>query len=396
MRDPITEAAQDPSCLLCLTPDRGGSWWSRLRPGTVWPSSTPRNFAEEPVMWTDFRAAMQSVDLSHDFTFYIEFESAVEHAASIFYGYNGTAWVPFGLYQHVGGMTRFYSGLIKPLNAVDPYWAGAIYWGNDGYLKGRHSAELRIKGTNVTTSLDGTVQQFGGNFIRIIPDTIAVDKSDCGYIYKCWLRDDTIGCIIWDYPSEAERMRLITLTNISTQNGFNAADPAQLARVDTALDLRGKVSSYTVVVDCEILPAAEPDNPHQEFAGQAAAISNGDVLSICSISHGLTSGNFQFAQEVAGRRQIIYAPRNITGRHQVAGVVDITSGSSTVLSMYIDGEFFHSGKFAGLPAGAASAGNYALFDNRGGVTGREMRYAPIYSCLLFNRALTAAEIAALS
>lgn len=24
MRDPITDAAQDPSCLLCLTPDRGG------------------------------------------------------------------------------------------------------------------------------------------------------------------------------------------------------------------------------------------------------------------------------------------------------------------------------------------------------------------------------------
>ena len=43
MRDPITDAAQDPSCLLCLTPDRGGSWWSRLRP------AMPRNFADNPM-----------------------------------------------------------------------------------------------------------------------------------------------------------------------------------------------------------------------------------------------------------------------------------------------------------------------------------------------------------
>lgn len=53
MRDPITDAAQDPSCLLCLTPDRGGSWWSRLRP------PTPRVFSTS-AYWPGFVSAFNS------------------------------------------------------------------------------------------------------------------------------------------------------------------------------------------------------------------------------------------------------------------------------------------------------------------------------------------------
>lgn len=43
MNDMIIKSAQDPSCILAVTPDRGGSWWAALRPGGnyPWPSATP-------------------------------------------------------------------------------------------------------------------------------------------------------------------------------------------------------------------------------------------------------------------------------------------------------------------------------------------------------------------
>ena len=66
MRDPITDAAQDPSCLLCLTPDRGGSWWSRLRP------PVPRNFAANPMTFTDSYTAQDGIG-TDDFTLSVDF-----------------------------------------------------------------------------------------------------------------------------------------------------------------------------------------------------------------------------------------------------------------------------------------------------------------------------------
>lgn len=66
MRDPITDAAQDPSCLLCLTPDRGGSWWSRLHP------PMPRNFAEDPMAFADSYTAQDGIG-TDDFTLSVDF-----------------------------------------------------------------------------------------------------------------------------------------------------------------------------------------------------------------------------------------------------------------------------------------------------------------------------------
>lgn len=66
MSDPILKAAQDPSCLLCLTPDRGGSWWSRLRP------PTPRNFAADSMTFTDSYTAQDGIG-TDDFTLSVDF-----------------------------------------------------------------------------------------------------------------------------------------------------------------------------------------------------------------------------------------------------------------------------------------------------------------------------------
>ena len=43
MNDMLFNYMRDPACILAVTPDRGGSWWSALRPGSgnPWPSNEP-------------------------------------------------------------------------------------------------------------------------------------------------------------------------------------------------------------------------------------------------------------------------------------------------------------------------------------------------------------------
>lgn len=554
MRDPITDAAQDPSCLLCLTPDRGGSWWSRLRP------PTPRNFADNPMAWTDAKTALDVTDQSHDFTFEIEFkcvktnavyifasdgsndfirvfmssgeiivstallstasggstqfsagsDSTNRHALTVkmientitalidgeivytrenlvrnaieisaprsnagyvykisitddttgeivwqaaysdlydtsnpwpspvpenfaenakaFYDcqavvrealdpthdysflieadrvsertenslfYAGTDKLPFGVYYHADHTIKFFSNLLR--NEGDPsgtYASLNFYTGTD-WLPGRHAFEARIEGNAITTYVDGVQCATSNKFARTGTAAVGLPNCNSGYVYKIQITDLTDNQVVWSYPSDAERVRLITKTNVRTDRGaFEAADETQPARVDTALDLRGKVSSYTVVVDFE---AITPDGTQSkmELAGQGASVAAG-FPSICALVQSGTTGNIQLSQEINGIRKIVYkAPINQLGRHVAVGVVDV-GNSSTRLAVYYDGDLLVEDTFDGIPAGTCDsrATNYALFDNRNGAY--TMHYGKIYSALLFDRALSAAEIAALT
>ena len=553
MRDPITDAAQDPSCLLCLTPDRGGSWWSRLRP------PTPRNFADNPMAWTDAKTALDVTDQSHDFTFEIEFkcvktnavyifasdgsndfirvfmssgeiivstallstasggstqfsagsDSTNRHALTVkmientitalidgeivytrenlvrnaieisaprsnagyvykisitddttgeivwqaaysdlydtsnpwpssvpenfaenakaFYDcqavvqealgpthdysflieadrvsertenslfYAGTDKLPFGVYYHADHTIKFFTNLLR--NEGDPSGTYAnlnFYTGTD-WLPGRHAFEARIEGNAITTYVDGVQYATSNKFARTGTATVGIPNCNSGYVYRIQITDLTDNQVVWSYPSEAERVRLITKTNVRTDRGaFEAADETQPARVDTALDLRGKVSSYTVVVDFEaIAPDGTPSK--MELAGQGASVT--DSPSICALAQSGATGNIQLSQEINGIRKIVYkAPDNQLGRHVAVGVVDV-GNSSTRLAVYYDGDLLAEDTINGLPTGTCDprAVNWAIFDNRNGFN--VMRYGKIYSALLFNRALSAAEIAALT
>ena len=553
MRDPITDAAQDPSCLLCLTPDRGGSWWSRLRP------PTPRNFADNPMAWTDAKTALDVTDQSHDFTFEIEFkcvktnavyifasdgsndfirvfmssgeiivstallstasggstqfsagsDSTNRHALTVkmientitalidgeivytrenlvrnaieisaprsnagyvykisitddttgeivwqaaysdlydtsnpwpssvpenfaenakaFYDcqavvqealgpthdysflieadrvsertenslfYAGTDKLPFGVYYHADHTIKFFTNLLR--NEGDPSGTYAnlnFYTGTD-WLPGRHAFEARIEGNAITTYVDGVQYATSNKFARTGTATVGIPNCNSGYVYRIQITDLTDNQVVWSYPSEAERVRLITKTNVRTDRGaFEAADETQPARVDTALDLRGKVSSYTVVVDFEaIAPDGRPSK--MELAGQGASVT--DSPSICALAQSGATGNIQLSQEINGIRKIVYkAPDNQLGRHVAVGVVDV-GNSSTRLAVYYDGDLLAEDTINGLPTGTCDprAVNWAIFDNRNGFN--VMRYGKIYSALLFNRALSAAEIAALT
>lgn len=390
MNDMIIKAAQDPSCLLAVTPDRGGSWWAALRPGGnyPWPSSVPRNFAEEPETFTDSYTAQDGIG-TDDFTLSVDFTLLRNNASGEI---------------NIGCVRCAYYGYTKG------HQPGVRILKSDGtkellYLVGTsHLTEdvASIKVIKAGQNVRMVVYARDGGIVRDqtkpLPDGATVTCMESattypGNISAASIRNDTTGRTVWSYPSEAERVRLLTKTNVRTDRGvFEAADETATARVDTALDLRGKVSSYTAVVDFE---AIAPDGTQRKFelAGQGASVTS--YPSICALVQSGLTGNIQLSQEINGTRKIVFkAPANQLGRHIVAGVVDVGE-STTRLSVYYDGDLLAEDTFDGIPAGTCDsrAINYALFDNRNGAN--TMRYGKIYSALLFDRALTAAEIAAL-
>lgn len=563
MRDPITDAAQDPSCLLCLTPDRGGSWWSRLRPaqlrnfaadpmtwtdfmtaiadatetdwsfkikytlngatgsqrifcggsntgpiaifwssdglmylrtisgngtiiqanpasdptgthtveiiaasglysiiydgetvrsvqdtptipvlvtgdvissqfyGTIeqaeflcgavvwqaaysdlydtsnpWPSPVPENFAENAKAFYDCQAVVQeALDPTHDYSFLIEADRVSERTEnSLFYA--GTDKLPFGVYYHADHTIKFFTNLLR--NEGDPsgtYASLNFYTGTD-WLPGRHAFEARIEGNAITTYVDGVQCATSNKFARTGTAAVGLPNCNSGYVYKIQITDLTDNQVVWSYPSEAERVRLITKTNVRTDRGaFEAADETQPARVDTALDLRRKVSSYTVVVDFEAaeFPETTTMECHQELAGQGGALIGSGTPPICSIGYYLTSSGsarLQLSQEVAGGRHVVNATLTgrLSGRHICCGVVEVDPAAPlTASTLYLDGVRIGNASIYAVPTGNAAV-NARCFSIAGhSFTGGWPPYTgKVYSGLLFDRALSAAEIAALT
>ena len=548
MRDPITDAAQDPSCLLCLTPNRGGSWWSRLRPptprvfstsaywpgfvsafnsngiknyhfsikfslsempsrdrvlfgnqmalgegrfmlvlsskgkiqvqdesswsgmvehpisgtgkhtvmieiaessgavtidgveyavsvsrtapiltiafsnfpGTIssilleadsstlwqaaysdlyetsnpWPSPVPRNFAEEPEAWRDLMAVIAAATET-DWSFKIRYNlNSADGSQRIFSPGNNTGpiavfWSSEGILylRTIGG-----NGTIIQANpAGDP--------------TGMHTVEI-IAASGLYSII------YDGETVHSVQDTPTLPRSSAEEVIQSGMNGTILyaefscGKAVWRYPSEAERVRLITKTNVRTDRGaFEAADETQPARVDTALDLRGKVSSYTVVVDFEAaeFPETTTVECHQELAGQGGALIGSSYPPICSIGYYLTSSGsarLQLSQEVAGGRHVVNATLTgrLSGRHICCGVVEVDPASPlTASTLYLDGVRIGNASIYAVPTGNAAV-NATCFSIAGhSFTGGWPPYTgKVYSGLLFDRALSAAEIAALT
>lgn len=548
MRDPITDAAQDPSCLLCLTPDRGGSWWSRLRPptprvfstsaywpgfvsafnsngiknyhfsikfslsempsrdrvlfgnqmalgegrfmlvlsskgkiqvqdesswsgmvehpisgtgkhtvmikiaessgrimidgveyavsvsrtapiltiafsnfpGTIssillesdsstlwqaaysdlyetsnpWPSPVPRNFAEEPEAWRDLMAVIAAATET-DWSFKIRYNlNSADGSQRIFSPGNNTGpiavfWSSEGILylRTIGG-----NGTIIQANpAGDP--------------TGTHTVEI-IAASGLYSII------YDGKTVHSVQDTPTLPRSSAEEVIQSGMNGTILyaefscGKAVWRYPSEAERVRLITKTNVRTDRGaFEAADETQPARVDTALDLRGKVSSYTVVVDFEAaeFPETITMECHQELAGQGGALIGSSYPPICSIGYYLASSGsarLQLSQEVAGGRHVVNATLTgrLSGRHICCGVVEVDPASPlTASTLYLDGVRIGNASIYAVPTGNAAV-NATCFSIAGhSFTGGWASYTgKVYSGLLFDRALSAAEIAALT
>lgn len=200
-----------------------------------WPSATPINFATGSYTWDSFNAIQNTVDFSHDFTFEIEFECTVQESARIFY-ISSTESL-FGLSQFSTGFVIFTTCLLGRTDIGRMYTEFSINPAGT-YLTGRHVAKMVIEGNTATAYLDDVViGAANAEYInRVTPSKLSAPTSKCGYIYFMRLTDDTTGKVIWSYPSEAERVRLLTKTNVRTDRGvFEAADTTKSAAIATQL-----------------------------------------------------------------------------------------------------------------------------------------------------------------
>ena len=567
MRDPITDAAQDPSCLLCLTPDRGGSWWSRLRP------PTPRNFADNPMAWTDAKTALDVTDQSHDFTFEIEFKCVKTNAVYIFasdgsndfirvfmssgeiivstallstasggstqfsagsdstnrhaltvkmientitalidgeivytrenlvrnaieisaprsnagyvykisitddttgeivwqaaysdlydtsnpwpspvpenFAENAKAFydcqavvrevldpthdysflidfkldeaktsgnvfyaipsdAPFALILQSNNQIDFFTNLLKPNGDSNSFASIYAYYQSDVKLQDRHQIECKIEANMLSSYLDGVlVAQKTSNLERTGTATVGLPNCNSGYVYKIQITDLTDNQVVWSYPSEAERVRLITKTNVRTDRGaFEAADENISAGVATQLDLRGNTTSKTFWARGYFPKHANTGVLYiYPLIGQGDIVLGADawVFRVTAWEDNRTTSgainlrcDFCDADNVARLCQLPITDDFFNATHDIAYVIDFQANGA-FCSVYIDGLVAVQKNFtaSAFGAGAASAmsANIGIRQDsiRNYLSGNSVECA-----LVFDRALSAAEIAALT
>lgn len=378
-----------------------------MLPPPPWPSPVPENFAEKAKAFYDCQAVLrEALDPTHDYSFLIDFKlDEAKTSGSVFYATLSAA--PFALVWQSNNQIDFFTSLLKPNGGSGSFTSIYAYYQSDVRLQGRHQIECKIEANMLSSYLDGVlVAQKTSNLERTGTAAVGLPNCNSGYVYKIQITDLTDNQVVWSYPSEAERVRLITKTNVRTDRGaFEAADETQPARVDTALDLRGKVSSYTVVVDFEAaeFPETTTMECHQELAGQGGALIGSGTPPICSIGYYLASSGsarLQLSQEVAGGRHVVNATLTgrLSGRHICCGVVEVDPAAPlTASTLYLDGVRIGNASIYAVPTGNAAV-NARCFSIAGhSFTGGWAPYTgKVYSGLLFDRALSAAEIAALT
>lgn len=371
--------------------------------GGMWPNPTPINFDKNPYAFYDCQAVVQeALDPTHDYSFLIEADRVSERTEnSLFYA--GTDKLPFGVYYHADHTIKFFTNLLR--NEGDPsgtYASLNFYTGTD-WLLGRHAFEARIEGNAITTYVDGVQCATSNKFARTGTATVGLPNCNSGYVYKIQIRDLTENRLIWNYPSEAERVNLLYKYNMTTNDGFAPSSTNTNSYVKTSLDLRNKVSNYTLFVDFE--PAVftdESTEQHQELAGQGGALIGSGYPPICSIAYYKDASAYhhiQLAQQVNSKRAVAnYKFYNaLTGRHKLVGTVKVNGTSNTELSIYLDGDKVSSTTASGIPNGTADS-NATNFNINGQLHHYGWNNYPgkVYNCLLFDRLLTDGEIKALS
>ena len=371
--------------------------------GGMSPNPTTINFDKNPYAFYDCQAVVQeALDPTHDYSFLIEADRVSERTEnSLFYA--GTDKSPFGVYYHADHTIKFFSNLLR--NEGDPSGTYAnlnFYIGTD-WLLGRHVFEARIEGNTITTYVDGAQYATSNKFARTGTATVGLPNCNSGYVYKIQIRDLTENRLIWNYPSEAERVNLLYKYNMTTNDGFAPSSTNTNSYVKTSLDLRNKISNYTLFVDFE--PAVftdESTEQHQELAGQGGALIGSGYPPICSIAYYKDASAYhhiQLAQQVNSTRAAAnYKFYNaLTGRHKLVGTVKVNGTSNTELSIYLDGDKVSSTTASGVPNGTADS-NATNFNINGQLTNYGWNNYPgkVYNCLLFDRLLTDGEIKALS
>jgi len=303
----IAQAALDPSCLMCLTPN---GWWSLLRQGVVWPGS-PRNFATEPAIWRNFMKIMQGIVSPENISFEITFENTINNAAApIFHG--SAASDPFGVYQYSDGTIRMFSAFAAAQGSTNTYIGAIIYNPAEhggAFLTGEHTVRFSITGTSGVIIMDDVTIVTFTEITRYTPPVTALVGSSAGFIYRLHvIANETVA---WNYPSIPERLRLITTDGnvIAGDQYFEAADTSRIWTIKTALPA-GIAGTVLAKINGEyIINPAQWNRTTATFTGASTdtlsellvfnqTLAYGQIAYLCGIKRWeipVSSGNINIA-----------------------------------------------------------------------------------------------------
>ena len=217
----IMQAALDPSCLLCLTPL---GWYSPLRQGVVWPGS-PRNFATEPATWYDAIRAVQDNAVT-EFSLEFKIDALVN---SVYIG-------PIIVTLLAGSGARVYLRTIADGVETGHYPFGASYFavGTGSVMR----VEVSVADGVMVSDwyIDGVMYKTASLPVSSAAQLWYNAGTTNANVSAVAANAKTGGKIVWSYPSYAERLRLITNTNVlNTGTHWEAANPALGWSIKTAL-----------------------------------------------------------------------------------------------------------------------------------------------------------------
>lgn len=381
-----------PGNLSVITPRRGGTEHGFFREGGLWPRS-PRNFATEPAILYDFPLIFnEQLNLLHSYRIAGRFRLISIPSQNLFIFGGGTS-TPVSIAVNSGLFISCTSRLLRTsslehVTAISSPLVLGVWYDFDVFFRDNHMV-LKIGDSEYLSPagyVPGTVVTT--NYFAInAPVNIAGIK----------VVDETGNRVVWSYPSESERLRLITTTNVlNTGTHWEAANPAVAARIDSQIDLRGVVSDYTVAVDFEA--ALLVGGQAQQLAGQGASIAG--QVAICSLGYFVSGGGvpqLQLAHELVGDRYTfaVALPTTLIGRHIACARIAV-GASSTTFSLFLDSELLGIISPSIKPTGVAYATytNYAIGDSRNSTW--PSIFGDVYAAALFNRALSDSQINLLS
>ena len=369
-----------------------------------WPSATLRNFDDVTAAWYDAVAVGYAAIGDHDCEFEISYKNNVDYPGTIFYSNSQAGSI--NLHQIKNNHNSYSS--FRAFNGEYPDVVIAL--DNGIQTAGSHTVKFKRQNGTAEAWVDGQLVESVTSDLGNKPlyaENVPASHFD-GNIFYIRLTDLTTGRTVWSYPSEAERVRLLTKTNVRTDRGvFEAADENTMAGVAAQLDLRGNATSKTFIARA-FCPAHDPASEKlyiHPFFGQG------------QISSGATAFTFQFSlwEDCRSGKSSQLFPAistgtdmpgaNITGVdgylnqwHTYAMVVDYTGGNCYI-RVFVDGTMLRERIVSGTPTWNTPAAATAQETTVGVRRDPNASYyagslTRVSSALVFDRALTTAEIAA--
>ena len=357
-----------------------------------WPSSVPRNFAEEPEAWRDLMAVIEAATET-DWSFKIRYNlNSADGSQRIFSPGNNTGpiavfWSSEGILylRTIGGNGT----IIQATPAGDP--------------TGMHTVEI-----SAASGLYSII--YDGKTVRSVQDTPTLPRSSAEEVIQSGMNGTILyaefscGKVVWRYPSEAERVRLITKTNIIAAAGmFKVGDSSSLYYVDTQLDLRGYDGDLSVVAHINVdLDPAPASATHYHILSQGGpTVSNTQTVYVMYVvRYPNASLGFKFLISDGTRWYEIEKAYSALTLDKVRTIGVVLHKEAREQRWFVNGEYIGS---VTVPASWASFNKSAnaVQTTRIGPYVFNANYwpavPPAYKSLLcFGRALSDGEIAAVS